>query len=66
MDKYFIIRDKGDDAVHVSMHPPSSPCEDYLESFINIWVNDDSVDSPFKTLDEAEEFIMKVMELLKE
>lgn len=66
MDKYFIIRDENDDAVHVSMHPPSYPYEDYLNSFINIWVNDDSIDSPFKTLDEAEEFIMKVMELLKE
>ena len=64
MDKYFIIKDG--DAVHVSMHPPSDFWDDYLKSFINIWINDDSIDSPFKTLDEAEEFIMKVMELLKE
>ena len=65
-DNYFIIRDEDEDAVHVSMHPPSSPYDDYLDSFINIWINDNSIDSPFKTLDEVEEFIVKVMELLKE
>lgn len=67
MDKYFIIKDKGDKLVNVSLHPPSSDLDcDFLKSFINIYVNDIDIDSPFKTLDEAEEFIVKVMELLKE
>lgn len=64
MDKYFIIKDEG--AVHVSMHPPFNDDRDYLYSFINIWIDRDTIGSPFKTVDEAEEFIVKVMELLKE
>ena len=63
MDKYYITKEEG--KVNVSLHPPFNDDRDYLHSFINIYV-DGSVDSPFKTVEEAEEFVCKVMELLKE
>lgn len=63
-DKYYIAKEK--DTVNVSLHPPFNDDRDYLYSFINIFLNKDNVDSPFKTIEEAEEFAYKVMELLKE
>jgi len=66
-NEYYIYKDDVRDSVHISMHPPSGDDRvDYFKSFVSIWTNGYSIDSPFKTLDEAEEFIITVMELLKE
>ena len=64
MNKYYICKE--DDEVYISLHPPSdSKGVDYLTSFINIWVDEDPVDSPFKTTDDAElcaKIIVKLLE----
>ena len=64
MSKYYIVKD--DDRVGITLHHPTNTEKDYLDSFIDVWIDDGEIDSPFKTLDEAEEFIVKFMELLKE
>ena len=65
-NKYYITRD-GVDGVNISLHSPSEPSDNYLGSFINIWIDDEDggIDSPFRTLEDAEIFAEAIVKLLK-
>lgn len=66
MNKYYITRD-GRDGVNISLHHPSEPEDNYLKSFINIWIDDEEcgIDSPFKSIEDAEIFAEVIVKLLK-
>ena len=65
MNKYHI--GKEEDEVYISLNPPSdSKGVDYLNSFINIWIDQKPVDSPFKTVEDAELFAKIIVKLLEQ
>lgn len=64
MNNYQII--SSDDNVNISLHQITGDKDkDYLESFIDIWVDDDDLDSPFKSVDDAVLFAEMIVKLLK-
>ena len=62
--KYHICSDKDDGVVSISL---SKNC-DYMNGFINIWVEDDYDESIFKNIGDAKifaEMIVKLLEAIK-
>lgn len=60
-NKYCISEDKEEMVVSISL----SDCK-YLDGFIDIWVDDDVVESPFRDMDTARTFAEIIVKLLEQ
>lgn len=55
-----IVKDKSAECVSLC-----KDCDDMLDGFIDVYTDDELVPSPFKTLDDAEDFLKIIKKLLE-